>query len=53
MGGKKKSLDDLQKEKAEEIIKDLRDKQDVGEATEADIQAQKKANKQLLGHEGE
>jgi hypothetical protein len=51
--GEKKSLDERQKEKAEAIIKELRDKQSVGEATEADINAQKKANKQLLGHEGE
>lgn len=51
--GEKKSLEQRQREKAEKIIKDLRDKQAVGEATEADIKAQKKVNKEQFGYEGE
>lgn len=49
----KPTLDERRKETAKKIIKKMRDDQQVGDATEDDINAQKKANKQAYGHEGE
>lgn len=48
-----KSMDERRKEMAQNIIKKMRDDQQVGEASEADIEAQKTANRQAFGHSGE
>jgi hypothetical protein len=53
MGNGQQDMDARRKEKAQEIIKKMRDGQEVGEVSERDIDAQKKANKEAFGHEGE
>ena len=53
MSSGQQDMDARRKEAAEKIIKKMRDDQQVGEATEKDIDAQKEANKKAFGHEGE